>query len=264
MLYYTLPEDVLPIFAFAHKHETTQPCWTLNAVPDLFEISYVQEGALRIECDGSSLTAQPGSILCLPHDREKLAVNLSGHHIHHTVAFRLSGIGTSEVFCGDRVCLQQITVPDNTSLYLADLRRLSDSLQGEPLRRGAVLLNLLSNLAEHAGNGAQPENPLCRGAKQLIRREPEGALSPTAIAETLGVSYGHLSRVFRQTEGMTLTRYITRVRLEKVRDILMSTDATLEAAGKSAGFGDVKYLSRQFRKTYSMSAREYIRTVRRK
>ncbi|HIW73459.1 MAG TPA: AraC family transcriptional regulator [Firmicutes bacterium] len=263
MNYYVIPAQRVPVLVFAHKHHTRAAQWRLGRIPGLFEITYVKAGTLVLTGEEETLRVPPGGVACLSHDRGWLAGNPEGEHLHYTAAFRVDAAGLSPQFReGEGACLPQVLAPENGADILTLLCRLIGTPADDRLRAGALIMTLLSEITAEARPAGTRGNRICRLAKGLVRENLDRAVSPSELAEKLGVSYGHLSRVFKQEEEMTLTEYINRKRLERVCDILFVSDMTLERAGESAGFQDVKYLSRLFRKTYGMSAREYIASIR--
>jgi YesN/AraC family two-component response regulator len=67
------------------------------------------------------------------------------------------------------------------------------------------------------------------------------------IAEAVGVSAGHLSRVFRQETTLTAKEFVTRVRIEVARYLLRETQDTLEVIAERVGLCAGPHLGRVFR-----------------
>lgn len=91
------------------------------------------------------------------------------------------------------------------------------------------------------------------------------------IAEPLTVAdlaaHGHigdrqLTRIFKTELGTTPHAYIESVRVERARNQLESTDATLERIASSCGFGTVDTLVRAFRRRLDTTPTEYRRRFR--
>ncbi|WP_371603392.1 DJ-1/PfpI family protein [Streptomyces sp. NBC_01220] len=91
------------------------------------------------------------------------------------------------------------------------------------------------------------------------------------IAEPLTVAdlaaHGHigdrqLTRIFKTELGTTPHAYIESVRVERARNQLESTDATLERIASACGFGTVDTLVRAFRRRLDTTPTEYRRRFR--
>jgi transcriptional regulator GlxA family with amidase domain len=84
-------------------------------------------------------------------------------------------------------------------------------------------------------------------------------LSVAALAGRLAMSPRHFARVFRDEIGVTPARYVERQRVELARRLLETTDRSVEAIARDAGFGTVETLQRSFRRRVRTSPREYRR-----
>ncbi|HEV8260989.1 MAG TPA: AraC family transcriptional regulator [Burkholderiales bacterium] len=90
---------------------------------------------------------------------------------------------------------------------------------------------------------------------QAVRRSIEyihanlaGAIRLRDIAGAVGMSMFHLSRTFRASTGLTLHRYLTRARVEKVKALLLDSDRSLAAIADATGFSDESHMSKTFRR----------------
>jgi len=83
-------------------------------------------------------------------------------------------------------------------------------------------------------------------AIEQIRANYQGPLTVSAIAGAIHVSPSHLAHRFRLETGMTVKEYVTWVRVEMARRMLLETDAKLESIANAVGFCDAPHLSRVF------------------
>ncbi|HCR54556.1 MAG TPA: AraC family transcriptional regulator, partial [Cytophagales bacterium] len=67
------------------------------------------------------------------------------------------------------------------------------------------------------------------------------------LAESLNMNYDSISETFSASEGITLEHYIINKRIEKVKELLVYTDASLTEIAHQLGFSSVNHLSRQFK-----------------
>jgi YesN/AraC family two-component response regulator len=95
---------------------------------------------------------------------------------------------------------------------------------------------------------ARPRRPIGETALDVVR-EVAGrfpALAVEGIARDLGVSRPRLSEAFRGAFGIPPKRYLTRVRLEAARWLLLETREGLEVIAERVGLWDSAHLSRIF------------------
>ncbi|WP_455012968.1 helix-turn-helix domain-containing protein, partial [Hominenteromicrobium sp.] len=80
----------------------------------------------------------------------------------------------------------------------------------------------------------------------------------TIEAET-GMNFDYLNRTFRRITGKTVFQYLNRVRINRVKELLKTTDMKLAEIAALTGFSDEFYLSRQFKKATGVSPVLYAR-----
>lgn len=82
-------------------------------------------------------------------------------------------------------------------------------------------------------------------------------ISLHSVAEEVNFSPNHFSTIFSQEKGETFIEYLTAVRIEKSKELLMSTQKRSADIAYEVGFGDPHYFSFIFKKTTGMSPREF-------
>jgi transcriptional regulator GlxA family with amidase domain len=98
-----------------------------------------------------------------------------------------------------------------------------------------------------------------RALQMWIVDNPDADLSVAALAERVGMSPRHLSRVFRAELGTTPAQYVETVRVEAVRRLLETTDGSLQQVARQTGFGTVETLVRAFQRRMGATPGEYRR-----
>ncbi|MDR1105247.1 MAG: response regulator [Treponema sp.] len=95
-------------------------------------------------------------------------------------------------------------------------------------------------------------------AKEYIDRHYASQdISLHTVASYVGISPNHLSTVFSQERGENFIEYLTRVRIEKAKQLLENTAMKNADIAYEAGFGDPHYFSFIFKKNTGLSPREY-------
>ncbi|MBF8184744.1 helix-turn-helix domain-containing protein [Nonomuraea sp. K274] len=138
-------------------------------------------------------------------------------------------------------------------------------------RVGMALLDLISALLNNALETGLADVRDKSGRNALIRRimafiqqhlrEPD--LTPSAVASAHYISVSHLHRLF-QTQGLTVTAWIRRQRLERARSDLADPslrDVPIHAIATAWGFAHPADFSRAFRRAFGSSAINFRRKV---
>jgi AraC-like DNA-binding protein/ligand-binding sensor protein len=75
----------------------------------------------------------------------------------------------------------------------------------------------------------------------------------TRVARHCGMSDGHLSRMFHHATGLTFREYVTQVRLEHARGLLLRSGRSITEISGESGFQSLSQFHRVFRKAFGMS-----------
>ena len=93
--------------------------------------------------------------------------------------------------------------------------------------------------------------------KVYIKPEPVTHNFSALLAEKFNHDYSYLSRLFSTVEGLTIERYIIRLKVEKVKELLTYEEYTLTQIADFLGYSSVSHLSSQFRKETGMTPSDF-------
>lgn len=82
-------------------------------------------------------------------------------------------------------------------------------------------------------------------------------MSLQSVASNVNVSSNHFSAIFRKETGETFIEYLTTVRMEKAKELLICTSMKTSEVGFEVGYKDPHYFSYIFKKIQGMSPKEY-------
>lgn len=83
-----------------------------------------------------------------------------------------------------------------------------------------------------------------------------------ALADLCHLSPSEFSRAFKREQGSTFAHFLLEYRIAMARDFLAEPHMTISQVAFSAGFNDISYFSRAFRRLGGVTASEYQRHVR--
>ncbi|PTT02152.1 AraC family transcriptional regulator [Pedobacter sp. HMWF019] len=79
----------------------------------------------------------------------------------------------------------------------------------------------------------------------------------TLIAEQLHKEYTYLSRLFSDTEGITIEKYIIQQKIEKVKELIQYGELNLNEIAFKMGYSSSAHLSTQFKSVTGQSPSQY-------
>lgn len=74
----------------------------------------------------------------------------------------------------------------------------------------------------------------------------------TDVSERFNYSADHISRIFRKSEGVTVTQYIAQIRMAQARHLIVETDMPMGEIAKKLGYNSLNYFTSSFRTFYGM------------
>lgn len=138
------------------------------------------------------------------------------------------------------------------------------------LMRAATVFDVQATFLESAETIAEEvrrlligkhEKVIARVRQMIDRRLKEGrqhdACSLAEAARALGVSTGHLSRMFRRMTGLAFRDYVMSRRIEQARRLLLDPLNNVSIVSERCGFSTPAYFARVFRKFVGCSPTEY-------
>jgi AraC-like DNA-binding protein len=185
---------------------------------------------------------------------------MPGYH----ALFKLEPLYRTETGFGERLRLNKTQLEHLISLVDGMENEIVNRRPGHVFMTIAFFMQILGYLSRcyaHAHTDSKaPRHLLDIGeALAYVERHYAEQISLNRLARIAGMSVSSLLRAFKQSTGDTPKRYHTRVRLRRARDLLLQGTRTITEIAFDVGFSDSNYFSRQFRKQYGLSPREFRR-----
>ncbi len=98
-----------------------------------------------------------------------------------------------------------------------------------------------------------------RVVTHLEENMADPGLNLNDVAAQCFVSTGHLGRLMKQETGMTFVEYLTNLRIERAKKLLLETDVAAYEVGRQVGVEDAHYFSLVFKKNVGMTISEFRR-----
>jgi AraC family transcriptional regulator, arabinose operon regulatory protein len=143
------------------------------------------------------------------------------------------------------------------------LRLHADALGAGELSRELALNGLeeMLLLAVREGAGGRPVDPRVRRVLDLISSDLAAGHDVPGLAREVALSPSRLSHLFKQEVGDSVMGTVIRLRLSQAARLLEHTVDDIGAIAREVGFESPYYFSRQFRRHFGMSPRQYRATA---
>ncbi len=90
-----------------------------------------------------------------------------------------------------------------------------------------------------------------------LEEEYQPITTSVYLSEKLHGSYQHLSKVFSQHTGTTIEKYLIRLKIERVKELLSYGELTLSEIAHKLQYSSVQHLSNQFKKVTGVSVTDF-------
>ncbi|MCG1021532.1 response regulator transcription factor [Sutcliffiella horikoshii] len=93
--------------------------------------------------------------------------------------------------------------------------------------------------------------------EEYLRANYQQDITLQEIADRFYLSREHISRKFKQEYHETITDYVTRIRMEKAKELLANPRSKIYEIAYHIGYHNEKYFSKVFKKFYGVTPNEY-------
>nr|WP_298512179.1 AraC family transcriptional regulator [uncultured Marvinbryantia sp.] len=77
------------------------------------------------------------------------------------------------------------------------------------------------------------------------------------VSKEVNVSPYYFSKIFKEESGENFTEYLTKIRINKAKELLEDAELSIKEIGVMSGYTDPNYFSRIFKKHTGITPREY-------
>lgn len=107
------------------------------------------------------------------------------------------------------------------------------------------------------GNKENTSVSLVEQAKEYIKSHYFKDISLDEVSRIVNISPYYFSKLFKEETGENFIEYVTAIRMEKAKELLMRTDKSMKEICSEVGYSDPNYFSRSFKKNVGVTPTEY-------
>ena len=243
---------------------------------DEFEIIYVRSGFLTVSISGESYIGKTGEAFVVSPGNLHLMGSQSGTVDYYTFLFPLKYIS----FRTDDMLDEKLLEPLNSGhlmicprvkdtakelceqlvdIYMAK-KDESESKITTQVGTKIILLQFILEMWKKGfviENDTSGRNTVEKEMVSYIQQNFTGKISLREFGEQFHLSEKYISRYFKEHFHITLSQYVTYLRLEHAKQLLQDTDIPVTDVAMQSGYQNVSYFIRSFQKAYAVSPLKY-------
>lgn len=116
-------------------------------------------------------------------------------------------------------------------------------------------LSMVSNQVVVQKDNAEP--PVITRAKEFIQEHQSEDLSLGQVARAVNTSTFYFCKMFKKVTGINFTDYLSRVRVEKAKNLLLNPNLRVSEIAFEVGFQSLTHFNRVFKKIVGQSPTEF-------
>ena len=243
---------------------------------DEFEIIYVRSGFLTVSISGKSYIGKTGDAFVVSPGNLHLMGSQTGTVDYYTFLFPLKYISFRTDDMLDEKLLEPLNsghlmicprVNDTAKELCEQLIEIYEAKNDESeskittqVRTKIILLQFILEMWKKGfviENDTSGRNTVEKEMVSYIQQNFTGKISLREFGEQFHLSEKYISRYFKEHFHITLSQYVTYLRLEHAKQLLQDTDIPVTDVAMQSGYQNVSYFIRSFQKAYAVSPLKY-------
>ena len=128
---------------------------------------------------------------------------------------------------------------------------------------GGCIDNLkISLFRQRVSSAAEPEKQEERtitGITRYLQEHLADEMSLAVLAEEFHLNPQYISQLFKNEIGVNFLSYLTNIRMEKAKKLLLSTSLSVAEVAERSGYGDYRVFTKVFKKSEGITPSQYRR-----
>ena len=243
---------------------------------DEFEIIYVRSGFLTVSISGESYIGKTGEAFVVSPGNLHLMGSQTGTVDYYTFLFPLKYISFRTDDMLDEKLLEPLNsghlmicprVKDTAKELCEQLIKIYEAKNDESeskittqVRTKIILLQFILEMWKKGfvtENDTSGRNTVEKEMVSYIQQNFTGTISLKEFGEQFHLSEKYISRYFKEHFHITISQYVTYLRLKHAKQLLQDTDIPVTEIAMQSGYQNISYFIRSFKKTYEVSPLQY-------
>lgn len=108
-----------------------------------------------------------------------------------------------------------------------------------------------------SGQSERSDNAISRARKFIEENYMRTDISLDEVSQEVDISPYYFSKLFKEETGQNFIDYLTAIRIDRAKELLICTNYSMKEIGAEIGYSDPNYFSRTFKKNVGVTPTEY-------
>ncbi|PKG25417.1 AraC family transcriptional regulator [Niallia nealsonii] len=238
-----------------------------HIITKYFELVFIKEGKGDITIDGKTYIFNKNNIVFIPPEKiYSLAFTENSSVDYYQLSFHIykKEPVTNKAFLIDKKTLSYLPIKmlyeENEIIPLVEELYAIFTKKDEMsvfLQR-ALLERIFFNLLKYSKPKSKKDTRMAiEETREYIDKYFDKKITIDSLAQKADLSAKYYSEVFKKEYGIGVIEYLTSVRLNKAKELLIKTEKNICTIAKIVGYSDEFYLSRKFKQSVGISPSLY-------
>ena len=120
-------------------------------------------------------------------------------------------------------------------------------------------ISLFERRVSAAAEPEKQEERTITGITRYLQEHLAEELSLSVLAEQFHLNPQYISQLFKSEIGVNFLAYLTSIRMEKAKKLLLSTSLSVAEVAEQSGYGDCRVFTKVFKKSEGVTPSQYRR-----
>ena len=120
-------------------------------------------------------------------------------------------------------------------------------------------ISLFERRVSAAAEPEKQEERTITGITRYLQEHLAEELSLSVLAEQFHLNPQYISQLFKSEIGVNFLAYLTSIRMEKAKKLLLSTSLSVAEVAEQSGYGDYRVFTKVFKKSEGITPSQYRR-----
>ena len=153
-----------------------------------------------------------------------------------------------------------VTSAESFTLSDVYLKKISEAKDIEEIRTLRINASIAYAELVAARKTRRKSGPYVEACKSYVAANIFKKISVKDIAEELALNANYLERIFKESEGITISRYILKEKIGRAKNLLVYSDRSIMEISDYLGFSSQSYFGKVFLQETGMTPRQFRQT----